>query len=181
MPSIFSHPIVPLAIACAVGRERITPSLLVAGIVVSILPDADVLGFKFGIPYTHIFGHRGFFHSICFSLLSALIGVLILKKFSIRPKVAFLFLFLSMASHGLLDAATDGGLGISIFSPFSNHRYFFPWHPITVSPLSVSYFFSSSFSSVMLSEMKWAWIPFLSAGFIGYLVRRTCFDKNVAG
>jgi inner membrane protein len=30
-----------------------------------------------------------------------------------------------MASHGVLDALTNGGHGIAFFSPFLNERYFF--------------------------------------------------------
>jgi hypothetical protein len=30
------------------------------------------------------------------------------------------------ASHGMLDAMTDGGLGVAFFAPFDNARYFFP-------------------------------------------------------
>ena len=51
-----------------------------------------------------------------------------------RGRVAtFAFLFLCTMSHALLDALTDGGLGVAFFSPFSNERYFFPWTPIRVS------------------------------------------------
>lgn len=63
----------------------------------------------------------------------------------VRPPMVFLFLFLSISSHGFLDAATDGGLGIAFFRPFSNYRYFFPWNPIVVSPLSVGRFFYQGF------------------------------------
>jgi inner membrane protein len=45
-----------------------------------------------------------------------------------------IFFFLLTASHGILDAFTNGGLVIALFSPFSNERYFFPWTPIEVSP-----------------------------------------------
>ncbi|MHC4444672.1 MAG: hypothetical protein ACYTF1_17650 [Planctomycetota bacterium] len=39
------------------------------------------------------------------------------------------------ASHGLLYALTDGGLGIALLSPFDTTRYFFGWIPIQVSPI----------------------------------------------
>nr|HRC76832.1 rhodanese-like domain-containing protein [Kouleothrix sp.] len=32
--------------------------------------------------------------------------------------------------HGVLDAMTDGGLGVAFFAPFSATRYFFPFRPI---------------------------------------------------
>jgi hypothetical protein len=51
------------------------------------------------------------------------------------------FFFLATASHGLLDAMTDGGLGVAFFSPFDKHRYFFPWTPIRVSPIGLTRLF----------------------------------------
>jgi inner membrane protein len=33
-----------------------------------MLPDADVLAFKFGVAYGNVFGHRGFTHSCCLPL-----------------------------------------------------------------------------------------------------------------
>jgi hypothetical protein len=40
------------------------------------------------------------------------------------------YFFVVTASHGALDAMTDGGLGIAFFAPFDNTRYFFPFRPI---------------------------------------------------
>jgi inner membrane protein len=44
------------------------------------------------------------------------------------------------ASHGILDAMTDGGLGVAFFSPFDDTRCFFPFRPIKVSPIGLSFF-----------------------------------------
>ncbi len=62
------------------------------------------------------------------------------------------------ASHGLLDAFTNGGQGVGFFLPFDTRRYFFPWHPIQVSPIGFA-FFSERGMSVLLSEMLWVWLP----------------------
>jgi len=40
-----------------------------------------------------------------------------------------------MGEPGLLDTLTDGGLGIALFWPFSDARYFAPWRPIPVAPI----------------------------------------------
>jgi len=37
---------------------------------------------------------------------------------------------------------TDGGMGVAFFSPFDTTRYFLPWRPILVSPISVMRFLS---------------------------------------
>jgi inner membrane protein len=62
-------------------------------------------------------------------------------------------------SHGLLDAFTDGGLGIAFFAPFDSTRYFFPWRPIAVSPIGISEFFSLGGLRVLLIEGIWIGIP----------------------
>jgi inner membrane protein len=53
---------------------------------------------------------------------------------------------------------TDGGLGIAFFAPFDNTRYFFPFHPIKVSPIGLS-FFSARGLDVIWSELLWVCIP----------------------
>jgi len=62
------------------------------------------------------------------------------------------------ASHGMFDALTNGGRGIAFFAPFSNHRYFFPWRPIQVSPIGVG-FFSARGLLALASESLWIWLP----------------------
>lgn len=63
-----------------------------------------------------------------------------------------------MASHGLLDAFTNGGLGIAFFSPFDPRRYFFPWRPVQVSPIGMA-FFGRWGLRVLRSEVVWIWLP----------------------
>jgi inner membrane protein len=83
-----------------------------------------------------------------------------------------LFLFLACVSHGILDAMTNGGLGVAFFSPFSNARYFFPFQPIEVSPIGVGRFFSESGLLVLRSEAKWLWLPSMVVFIIAFLFRR---------
>ena len=63
------------------------------------------------------------------------------------------YLFLAAASHGLLDARTDGGLGVAFFSPFHQDRYFLPWRPIRVSSMGVSRFFTGRGLAALPSEL----------------------------
>jgi inner membrane protein len=74
-------------------------------------------------------------------------------------RLLWLYLFLAAASHGLLDAMTNGGLGVAFFAPFDNTRYFLAWRPIEVSPVSFSRFFSGQGAAVLLNEFLWIWIP----------------------
>jgi inner membrane protein len=65
------------------------------------------------------------------------------------------YLFAATASHGLLDAMTDGGSGVAFFSPFENSRYFFPFTPIRVAPIGITRFFTARGLEVLRSELLW--------------------------
>ncbi|KFB98094.1 putative membrane-bound metal-dependent hydrolase [Trabulsiella guamensis ATCC 49490] len=71
MPTIITHAAVPLCLGLGLGTRVIPPRLLLTGIALSMLPDADVLAFKFGIAYGNIFGHRGFTHSLLFAFVDS--------------------------------------------------------------------------------------------------------------
>jgi inner membrane protein len=72
-----------------------------------------------------------------------------------------LLLFLITASHGVLDAMTNGGLGVAFFSPFDPTRYFFSWRPIAVSPIGAGRFLSARGMYVLWTELVWLWGPIL--------------------
>jgi inner membrane protein len=171
VPSILTHPAVPLALAVAYGQRYVSRRLLLAGVVVSILPDLDSLGLSLGIPYEHTLGHRGLSHSILFAFLLAASAAWLCRRLRASPGAAFAVVFISCASHGLLDALTNGGLGVAFLSPFSNHRYFLPWRPIAVSPLDVDLFFSAWGLRVLCSEALCVWLPCALLGGLGFLIR----------
>jgi len=124
-----------------------------------MLPDVDVLGLSLGIPYGDLFGHRGFTHSLFFAGLVALgVTTLMRNKGQVRDLIRiFVCIFAAAASHGVLDAFTNGGLGVAFFAPFDPARYFFPVRPILVSPIGVNAFLTQRGLSVLLSEMLWVW------------------------
>src|SRR5262249_59805525 len=70
----------------------------------------------------------------------------------------FSYFFAVTTSHGILDAMTDGGLGIAFFAPFDDTRYFLPFRPIKVSPIGLS-FFSARGLDVIRSEFLWVCLP----------------------
>ena len=147
----------------------------IAAAICSMLPDADVLAFSIGIPYSHLFGHRGFSHSVAFAALLAAIVAMLLRNDTDAPIGGlriWLFLFLATVSHGVLDAMTSGGLGVAFFSPFSNQRYFFDWRPILVAPIGVGRFFSDRGVAVLKSEVVWVWLPSLALVGLSLLVRK---------
>lgn len=156
MPTIITHALVPLTIAVAAGRGRVSPKLAITGVALAMLPDADVIGFGFGVDYADSWGHRGATHSLAFAVLVA--GVLALMWREARSLWVFAFLALALASHGLLDALTDGGLGIALLWPFDDARMFAAVTPIRVSPLGAG-FFSGRGVETLLSELLWIWLP----------------------
>jgi inner membrane protein len=64
-----------------------------------------------------------------------------------------------VASHGILDALTDAGLGVGFFVPFSDARYFLPWRPLLTSPLQPLAFFDSHGLAILLNEASYVWLP----------------------
>ncbi len=173
MPTIITHAAVPLAMGIGLGSKLIPPRLLLAGVAASMAPDLDVIGLKLGIAYANDIGHRGITHSLLFALLLGLIAGYFAGRFRARPLVSGLFVFLSCASHGLLDMCTNGGLGIAYFWPFSHERYFLPVHFIEVSPLAMDKVFSARGMQVAYSELCWVWLPFLLAACALVVVRMT--------
>jgi inner membrane protein len=79
---------------------------------------------------------------------------------------------LAALSHGLLDAATNGGLGVAFLSPFSNRRYFFSFRPVEVSPIGIRPFFSERGIEVLRSEAFWIWLPSAALAGIVWIIRR---------
>jgi inner membrane protein len=149
------------------------------------LPDADVIGYQFlYVPYGNTFGHRGFFHSPFFAALFSLAAVSLFfrreKPLGRRWWTWFLFFFAVGASHGLLDAMTDGGGGVALLSPFSSRRFFLPWRPIEVSPIRIPAFFSRRGLTVMLSEILWVWLP-VAAGVLSWRLVRGVKTRMVDG
>lgn len=157
MPSIISHAAMPLALGLGLGKKRIPRSLLAAGVLASMLPDADVILFRFGATYDTVWSHRGFSHSLGFALFVGLVAALLLRR-TVPPALAFAFVACSAASHGLLDMLTNGGHGIAVLWPVSDHRYFFDWRPIQVSPLAPERYALRA-AAVARTEALWIWLP----------------------
>jgi inner membrane protein len=136
-----------------------------------MLPDADVIGFGFGIRYADPLGHRGFTHSFFFAaVVGAMVAWVYAERGGGRVRLAVYFAVIT-ASHALLDAFTNGGLGVALFAPFSNERYFFPWRPIEVSPIGPG-FFSTRGMRVLVSELRWIWVPSALISAIAWIGRK---------
>jgi inner membrane protein len=160
--SLISHAVAALGIGTIFARPPVLKRVWIVGVVCAMLPDIDVVGFRLGIRYGDFWGHRGFTHSLLFAAILA--TLVLVAGFSrglpgLGRAWLWTYFFFATASHGLLDAMTNGGLGVAFFSPFDNARYFFPWRPILVSPISLTRFFGVNGLAVLESELLWIWIP----------------------
>ena len=128
MPSAIAHAAPALALIPLFKRPGTPKRLWALGVVCAAAPDLDVLAFRFGVPYEHVLGHRGLWHSIPFAAVLAALVCLVAFP---RPRpgfsraLAWTYLFLATASHGLLDCLTNGGLGVALFSPFDDSPLLF--------------------------------------------------------
>lgn len=129
----------------------------------SLLPDADVIGMPFGIPYEAVWGHRGATHSVVFAASIGLVIAAAAPWFRWPAVRTGLIGAAVVASHAVLDTLTDGGLGCALFWPFNLTRYFAPWRPIPVAPLGLAFFtpsgaFVSAVELILFAPLFWyAW------------------------
>jgi inner membrane protein len=137
----------------------------------ALLPDIDAVGFMRGVPYGAEWGHRGATHSLALALAGGIatgLGARVLGAHSSKSAARFTVLAtLVLASHGLLDTLTDGGLGIALLWPFSLHRFFAPWQPIPVAPIGPA-FFSADGAMIAATEL----VLFLPLWLYAFGIRR---------
>ncbi len=128
---------------------------LALSLALPVLPDADTL-MHFWVPYEHLLGHRGFFHSLLFALLCGVAAAAVCRRLSDCCPGGGLglaaYFFCVTASHGVFDALTTGGLGVGFFSPIHPGRFFFSWRAIPAAPLSPLGMLSSYGAKIMLVE-----------------------------
>ncbi|MDP6908845.1 MAG: metal-dependent hydrolase [Flavobacteriales bacterium] len=176
MASIFSHIIAAGALGTVRYPKKEVFKYFALGVFCASFPDIDILAFKLGIPYEHPFGHRGAFHSLLFAYLQGLFIVRIFYSnlaFMTRASLTIGFYFFCCGvSHSLLDAMTNGGLGVAFFAPFDNTRYFLPWRPIEVSPIEMDSFFGEWGVRVLKSELQYVVLPSILLVLGSFGVRR---------
>lgn len=116
-------------------RERLALSMGLS--VLSLLPDADVIAFWLRIPYAAPWGHRGASHSLLLALLLGSLCGVWLGRWQGRVLRPLIVCSTVACSHGLLDALTDGGLGVALLWPWDHKRIFFPLRPLPVAPIGL--------------------------------------------
>lgn len=177
MPTVFTHAISGIACGSAVYKKSFPRGFWLLSVICSVIPDADVLCFKLGIPYSHFLGHRGFFHSIFFAcILGSFTGSILMKAGKRKWKQGLFFggyFSFVISLHGILDAFTNGGLGVALLSPFITERYFFPVTPIKVSPFNPGVFVDGRGLNILKNEMLWVWLPCVGLALLMRIIIRS--------
>ncbi len=164
MCTAFTHGAVALITGRAAFPGSIPKRFWLIAPICSALPDLDYGLHAYGVEYHDLWGHRGMAHSVLFAAVLAVITMLVFFRayapLNTRRGWALLsYFFVITASHGFLDAFTDGGLGVALFSPFDAERYFMPWQPLPVPDLGLATIFTRRFATVMLGEVLMVWLP----------------------
>ena len=115
------------AIGQAILGRKIGGKAAVLGAIVATIPDLDVVLLPFYDSIERISIHRGYSHSILFSVLGALLLAIILGRIKWTKDISFLrlsiFSWLALFTHMLLDAFT--AYGTQLYLPFSDQRVSF--------------------------------------------------------
>lgn len=90
MATVFGHACLALGIGYVQNKTKLNWLIVRSMIYCSLIPDLDVLAFKFGIPYESVWGHRGFSHSLVFGIFLGLVVTAIINLKS-RDRSFFLF------------------------------------------------------------------------------------------
>ena len=106
------------AVGDAVLGKKIGNKAMLYGAIAGTIPDLDVLASNFTVNVTALEIHRGFTHSIVFSLLFAPIFGYIVARFEKHKIVKdwIVLFFLAFVTHPILDAQTTWGT--QLFWPF---------------------------------------------------------------
>jgi inner membrane protein len=155
MATIYTHAFVGLGLGKVFATRRM-PALfwMLAGLL-PIVPDFDAFS-----PYSYgsLWGHRGFTHSLCFAFgLSLLAAASAFRFLPMKFWPLLGLFFLMVASHGVLDALTDGGYGIPFFWPFHTQRYG-PYGPIHVQDIGFE-IPDPRASRAIRTELLYVWLP----------------------
>ena len=118
-------------IACAVSNKNNVKVAAICGLVGGLVPDLDILIQSEKDSLLSVEYHRHFTHSLFFvpiiSLLAAFSLFPFLKKYT-KLKNIYIYSFVGVLSHGLLDACTS--YGTSLIWPLSNIRV--SWNIISI-------------------------------------------------
>ena len=179
MPTVFSHCATGLIASKISNAGASDTKLTITCAALAAFPDVDAL-FRGWFRDDQLLAHRGLTHSVFFACAIGFPVAFFFKRAFLREASAlrlWALFSLTMASHGFFDAMTDGGSGIAFFAPFNNSRYFLPWRPIPVAPLSAGQLLTTRGVHVLVVEMALFWTFAAGAALWGSNLAR----KSLAG
>ena len=147
MPSSIAHASVAVLLAPLFGRDTVDRRTTMTAAAAAAIPDLDAIGRPFGLgDVTWLGGHRAFTHSIVFALVAGILAAVWSRRGAWRhARKIGLYVGLVVLSHGVLDAFTTYGEGVSFLAPFSMIRWKSAWQPL----------------SGLLPEVLLLWLPAL--------------------
>ena len=120
-----------IALALAVGPQRVGRRLALAGSLFAVLPDVDFALVALGFDrYSGPYGHRGFTLSIAFALALGALGALWAGPGWRRRLGAAAFLALCTVSHPLLDGLMNTAICNAWLWPMDDARICLSWRPV---------------------------------------------------
>lgn len=179
------------ALGAAIGEVMLGKKLgnkgAFLGAIVATIPDLDVILVPFYDNLERISIHRGYSHSIVFTIIAALGIAFLLKRMKSFEDISFQrtwwFSWLALITHLLLDTFTS--YGTQLFLPFSNYRASFDSvnivDPLYTVPLLVGLFLSLYWFKQAPNRSKYtAWALVLSTAYLlGTLVVKQSVNRQV--
>lgn len=169
------------------GKEVGTKGAIV-GAIVATVPDLDVILHLFYSKFEMLSIHRGFSHSIVFSILGAFLIAFILGRTKWFEKIPgttlLLFVWLCLFTHMLLDTFT--AYGTQLLLPFSDKRLGFDSinvvDPVYTIPLIIGLILSLWIYRASPQRSKYsAFSLFLSSVYLVFtLVNKERVEKDIA-
>src|SRR6266536_3044500 len=104
MPTVVTHAVSAAALTSAFPARCVPRRLIILGAICAMAPDVDVFGFRFGIRYGALWGHRGLTHSLAFAFCLSILAWFVAMPYVVgfvHRAVLWLYLFLASASHGV--------------------------------------------------------------------------------
>jgi len=156
------------ALGAAIGEtvlgKKVGNKGAVIGAIIATIPDLDVAFYLFYDSFDMLSIHRGYSHSILFSIIGAFLIAYILQRIKwfegVSYKRLLIFTWLALFTHILLDAFT--AYGTQLFLPFSDKRFGFDSinvvDPVYTLPLMIGllcslYFFKNKPSRAIYNNI----------------------------
>jgi len=172
MPSIFGHSAIgaTAAYVCKTQFPEINFGRFCAvSVVAANLPDIDIVIHRGILSQFEPLAHRNFCHSLLFAATAAIaIGFTFYRVFSQRRFALWLYFFLVIASHDVIDAFTKG-FGVAFLYPFDTAQYNFPFVPLNPAGWTLGEFDANNAIS---RECLLVWLPMLIISAAVYCWRR---------